>query len=259
MAGHDSRNMTASAIRLFAAGSLKDALSEVAKAFAATSEEKVEGRFGPSGLLKDEIVGGAKADVFASANTAHPQALHDAGRSGPVVCFARNTLCALVRLGLSVTGDTLLEMMLDPAIKLGTSTPMADPSGDYAAEVFRKAGAIRSGAAPTLVRKALQLTGSGTSAAPPAGRSPYGWHVAEGRADIFLTYRTNATAAQAQYPGQQRIDLPNGLSVGADYGLTVIDGAVEAAQRFANFIVSPQGQEIVTRYGFAAAQDRRDP
>ncbi len=99
--------------------------------------------------------------------------------------------------------------MLDPAIKLGTSTPLADPSGDYAVEVFRKAGAIRPGAATTLVRKALQLTGSGNSATPPAGRSPYGWHVAEGRADIFLTYRTNVMAAQAQYPGQQRIDLPD--------------------------------------------------
>ena len=244
-------------IRLFAAGSLKDALGDVAAAWEAAGGEKVESRFGPSGLLKDEIAGGAAADVFASANTTHPQALHDAGKSGPVVCFARNTLCALVRPGLSVASATLLDAMLDPAIKLGTSTPLADPSGDYAVEVFRKAGAIRSGAAPTLVRKALQLTGSGNSAMPPAGRSPYGWHVAEGRADIFLTYRTNVMAAQAQYPGQQRIDLPHELSVGADYGLTVINDAPEAAQRFADFIVSPQGQEILTRYGFTPPQDGR--
>ena len=240
-------------IRLFAAGSLKDALSDIAKAFEAAGGGKVEDRFGPSGLLKDEIAGGAAADVFASANTGHPQALHEAGKSGPVTCFARNTLCALARPGLEVSSATLLDLLLDPAIKLGTSTPLADPSGDYAVEVFRQAGAIRPGAGSTLVRKALQLTGSGNSAAPPAGRNPYGWHVAEGRADIFLTYRTNAVAAQAQYPGQQLIDLPESLSVGADYGLTVMTAAPEAAHRFAAFIVSDQGQAILARYGFAAA------
>ena len=247
----------AAPIRLFAAGSLKDALGDVAAAWEATGGEKVAGRFAPSGLLKDEIAGGAEADVFASANVAHPQALHDAGKSGPVVCFARNTLCALGRPGLNVTSDTLLDCLLDPTIKLGTSTPLADPSGDYAVEVFRKAGAIRPGAAALLTRKALQLTGSGNSAAPPAGRSPYGWHVAEGRADIFLTYRTNVMAAQAQYPGQQKIDLPDELSVGADYGLTVINGAPEAAQRFSDFIVASQGQEILTRYGFTPPMDGR--
>ncbi len=240
-------------IRLLAAGSLKDPLSDIAKAFEAAGGGEVEGRFGPSGLLKDEIAGGAAADVFASANTGHPQALHEAGKSGPVTCFARNSLCALVRPGLDVTSATLLAALLDPDIKVGTSTPLADPSGDYAFEVFRKAGVVRAGAASTLARKALQLTGNTTSAAPPAGRSPYGWHVAEGRADIFLTYCTNVLAAQAQYPDQQRVDLPDELSVGADYGLTVMNGAPEAAQRFAAFIVSDQGEAILARYGFAAA------
>ena len=243
--------MTLTSIRLFAAGSLKDALTDMAKAFEASGGNKVESRFGPSGLLKDDIASGATADVFASANMTHPHALHDAGTSGPVTCFARNTLGALVRPGLAVTPATLLDTLLDPAIKVGTSTPLADPSGDYAFEAFHKAGVIHPGAGPILMRKARQLTGSGRSAAPPAGRSPYGWHVAEGHADIFLTYRTNALAAQVQYPGQQLIDLPDELSVGADYGLTVMTDARQAAHHFAAFIVSDQGWEILARYGFA--------
>ena len=238
-------------IHLFAAGSLKDALAEVAQAFEAAGGAKVAAKFGPSGLLKDDIAGGAAADVFASANMAHPQALHDAGKSGPVTRFAHNTLCALARPGLEVSSATLLDTLLSPDIKVGTSTPLADPSGDYAFEVFRKAGAVRPGAGSTLTRKARQLTGNTTSAAPPTGRGPYGWHVAEGRADIFLTYRTNALAAQAQYPGQQLVELPDALSVGADYGMTVMTSAPDAARRFAAFIVSDQGQEILARYGFA--------
>ena len=34
----------------------------------ASTGSKVEGKYGPSGLLRDEIAHGAKADVFASAN-----------------------------------------------------------------------------------------------------------------------------------------------------------------------------------------------
>ena len=59
----------------------------------------------------------------------HPQALHDEKKSGRISRFARNTLCALVKPGLKVDSASLLDRMLDPAIKLGTSTPKADPSG----------------------------------------------------------------------------------------------------------------------------------
>ena len=74
-------------------------------------------------------------------------------------------------------------------------------------------------------------------------------------ADIFLTYCTNAMAAKKQNPGQQIIALPDNLSVGAAYGLTVIDGAPPTAQRYANFIVSPDGEAILAGYGFAAGTE----
>lgn len=247
----------ADTVRLFAAGSLKSALSDVAKAYRAASGNTVETKFGPSGLLRKDIAGGANtntmADVFASANMAHPQALHDAGKSGAVVLFARNKLCALVRPGLKVDSASLLSHMLDPSVKLGTSTPKADPSGDYAFESFGKAEAVKPGAQAALANKALKLTGAKDSAAPPQGQIAYGWHVAQGRADIFLTYCTNALAAQRQNPGQQIVALPDTLAVGADYGLTVMNGAPDAAKSLADFILSPAGQTILTGYGFAAA------
>ena len=243
----------AETVQLYAAGSsrMREALTDAAKAYQAASGNIVQARFGASGTLKGEITGGAKADVFASANMEHPRALHDAGKGGPVVRFARNKLCALVKPNMQVDSTSLLNRMLDANVKLGTSTPNADPSGDYGFEVFRKAEAIKPGAQAILEQKALQLTGSATSAQPPPGRLVYGWHVAEGRADIFLTYCTNALAAQKQNLGQQIIALPDKLSVGAEYGLTVLAGAPPAAQRFANFIVSPDGEAILAGYRFA--------
>ena len=251
-------NMTALAhadtVHLYAAGSLRAALTDVAKAYESTSPNKIEAKYGPSGLLKNEIVTGAKADVFASANMEHPQALFNEKKSGPVVRFARNKLCALVTPGLRVDSASLLERMLDPNVKLGTSTPKADPSGDYAFEVFTKAEAIKPRARAVLENKALQLTGGANSATPPAGRTVYGWHVAEGRADVFLTYCTNALAALKENPEQQIVGLPDNLAVGADYGLTVISGAPSAAQQFADFIMSSPGQEILVGHGFTSGK-----
>jgi ABC-type molybdate transport system substrate-binding protein len=241
----------ADTVQLYAAGSLRGALTEVAKAFEAATGNAVQAKYGASGLLKNEIANSAKTDVFASANMEHPQSLHQAGKGGAVVLFARNKLCALVRPGLDVNSATLLARMLDPNVKLGSSTPKADPSGDNAFEMFKKAKAIQPGAQAILEKKALPLTGGKDSAAPPPGRPVYGWQVTEGRADIFITYCTNARDAKMAYAGQQIVALPDNLSVGADYGFTVMTGATPAAQRFADFIASAAGQQILINHGFA--------
>jgi signal transduction histidine kinase len=55
-------------VLLHAAGSLRFALTDIAKSFEAAGGVKVQAKFGASGLLKDEIADGAKAEVFASAN-----------------------------------------------------------------------------------------------------------------------------------------------------------------------------------------------
>jgi molybdate transport system substrate-binding protein len=239
-------------VLLHAAGSLRGALSDVAASFEAATGTKVKTKFGASGLLKDEIAGGAKAEVFASANMEHPRALALAKRSGPVVLFARNRLCALVKPGLIVGPETLLDRMLDAGIKLGTSTPRADPSGDYAWEVFRMADKIKPGAYALLDKKALQLTGGPTSPPAPPDRSIYGMLLAQGAADIFLTYCTGALAAQKENPGQQIVGLPDTLAVGADYGLTAINDASASAYKFALFILSTEGQQLLAKHGFTA-------
>lgn len=243
----------ANEIHLHAAGSLRGALGEISKIFeTADGGRRIVAKYGPSGLLKNAIQNGEKAEVFASANMEHPAALAQGKRSGPVVLFARNELCALTRPGLSVSPAALLDLMLDPKIKLGTSTPKADPSGDYAFAVFARAEKVQNGARETLERKALQLTGGPNSPTPPAGVNVYGKLLAEGAADIFLTYCTNAKAAKDGFADLAVVPLPEALTVGADYGLTVINGASNEAYRFAMFLLSPQGQGVLAAHGFAA-------
>jgi molybdate transport system substrate-binding protein len=150
--------------------------------------------------------------VFASADTQHPQRLHELSASGgrwlQPTLFVRNQLCALAVPQLNAEPGKLLDLMLDPAVKLGTSTPKADPSGDYAWELFRKAEALRPGAYGALDAKALKLTGSPEAPQPPPGRGVYEWLISEGRADLFLTYCTNAVAVQKELPRMSVVQMP---------------------------------------------------
>ena len=140
--------------------------------------------------------------------------------------------------------------MLDPGVRLGTSTPKADPSGDYAFALFAKAEARIAGAKAKLEAKALQLTGGPSSEKAPAGRNQYGWVMESGQADIFLTYCTNAVLARKELPTLQIVQIPPELNVGADYGMIVLKSAPIAARKLAAFIRSEDGQAILAGYGF---------
>ncbi len=239
-------------VRLYAAGSLRSALTQVAELYETQSGGKVAGIFGASGLLRERIAGGEAAEVFASANMAHPQSLSASGRAGPTVLFARNRLCALVRSGVAATTQNLLAALLDPAIRVGTSTPVADPAGDYAWALFAKAERVQAGARARLEAKALKLTGGPSAPPPPVGRNVYAANIADGNADIFLAYCTAAEEAKREVPSLQIVAIPPELAVGADYGLTLLRGASAEAANFAMFVLSPAGQAVLKRSGFDA-------
>jgi molybdate transport system substrate-binding protein len=243
-------------VRLYAAGSLRLALTEVGKSFQAATGTPVAPTFGASGLLRERIEKGEPAEVFASADMGHPQRLAAAGRAGEARLFTRNRLCALAAPGVSVSSETLLERMLDPKVKLGTSTPKADPSGDYAWELFEKAERVRPASREVLSNKALKLVGAPDSPQAPAGRSVYAMLVSEGKADIFLTYCTNAIAAHAENGALRIVQIPPALGVGAEYGLTVLKGARTEAESLARYILSAPAQAILSKYGFSPGETR---
>ena len=239
-------------VQVYAAGSLRDALIEIARAHEARTGQKVVLTFAASGLLRERIEQGAPAQVFASADTKHPQRLANQGQWQAPVVFTRNTLCALAQGTVAVTSDTLLGTMLQPQVRLGISTPKVDPAGDYAWALFQKAEALQPGATARLEAKALQLTGGANSAQAPAGRNTYAWVMEQNRADVFLTYCTNAVAARAEVPSLQVVAVPEALQVGAAYGLTVRAGAPAQAQAFAQAVLQPPAQAVLRRLGFAA-------
>jgi ABC-type molybdate transport system substrate-binding protein len=169
------------------------------------------------------------------------------------VLFARNHVSALVRPGLDVTSQTLLDCLLDPERAVGTATPIADPLGDYTWAFFQKANDLRPGSFEILAAKARQLIGGGSMPQIPAGQSALAYLLQEGQqADLFLAYYSACQETLRAAPTLQLVELPAELSMEATFGLTVPRDADAAAGTLALFILSQEGQAILARHGFDA-------
>ncbi|MDD5334113.1 MAG: molybdate ABC transporter substrate-binding protein [Rhodoferax sp.] len=241
----------APALQVYAAGSLRGALTAIAGEYQARTGQKIAFTFGPSGLLRERIEKGEPAQLFASADTEHPQRLAARGGWQTPSVFVRNGLCALTSEKIDATAATLLDTLLRPEVRVGASTPKSDPSGDYTWALFRKADGLQAGAYARLDAKTLKLAGGADSPKPPDGISAYGWLMDQGRADVFLTYCTNAVAAQKEVPRLKVVPVPPELQVAAAYGLTLRSGASPAASAFAQALLAAPAQAVFQRFGFA--------
>ena len=243
-------------MRVFAAGSLTGAFTEMVQAFGAPPGVVAPPVFGPSGLLRQRIEAGEPADVFASANMGHPASLAARRPGVAVTPFVRNRLCVLGMQRLGLEPGVLLDRMLDPALVLATSTPRADPSGDYAWAVFARAEQVRPGAKASLEAKARTLVGGPGMVPAVPGRSAAAGLFLAGQADLYLGYCSGAAGIQAEVPGLAAVPLPPPLAPeGADrpeYGMVVLTGS-DTARRFAAFVLSPAGQAILAAHGFEPA------
>lgn len=242
-------------ITVYSAGSMGGALSAIASLYTAETGQKVNVVTGPAGLLLEKIEGDARADIFISANMAHPQRLTAERQAASTIIFARNRVCVEARPDVGLTSDNLLEKLLDPAVKIGTSTPKADPGGDYAWMLFAKADTVHSGAKEILEAKAQQLVGGRAAPDAPAGQNPVKYFMATRRVDVFIGYCSSHETKRDESLTQ--VELPSNLAISADYGMTVLDGPQnvsthDAAYRFAMYLMSPKAQTVLPRYGFVA-------
>src|SRR5262245_39441994 len=86
-------------ITVFAAASLREVFDDLAKTFEEKSHVKVHVNLAGSQELRTQIENGAKADVFASADQKHMDALLKAKLVAAPHVFARNTPVIIVPKG----------------------------------------------------------------------------------------------------------------------------------------------------------------
>lgn len=237
-------------VTLYGAGSLKGAVSEILKNFTAQTGIAAKSDFGPSGMMRERIEKGEPVDVFTSADMGHPRKLAASGWADFVIRFTGNKLCAMAKPELGLTTDNFLAKALDPALKLGTSTPKSDPSGDYTFDMFTRAEKLKSGAAEALKAKALKLVGGPQAEPIPAGKSAVPYMFETGKADLFIAYCTTGKQAADAGITLTVVDLPAELSTTAEYGMVVAKSAGPEGQKLGLYLLSEPAQAVLAKWGF---------
>jgi molybdate transport system substrate-binding protein len=238
-------------LHVLAAGSLHEDMGELSKQYQKATGAEVTADFGPSGILRQRIENGERADLFPSADVGHPLALLKEGLATRVAMFTCNRLCGMAAAKVGLTSADFIDQLLDPAVRLGTSTPKADPAGDYTRAMFHRVEALRSGSYAILDKKSQQIVGGPTNNSAVGGRDPAALALETGRVDLFIGYCSGAKRLQTQVPGLQIVAVPDAVATGPEYGLAILKGADPRAADFALFLVSPDSQQTFADYGFA--------
>jgi molybdate transport system substrate-binding protein len=216
-----------------AAASLTAAFTEIEAAFeSANPGVDVTLNLAGSSTLREQILEGAPADVFASANISNMDQVQTAGEvAGESEVFAKNLLQIAVPSGnpASVTG---LEDFARPELLIGLCAEEV-PCGDFARDSLAKAGVT-----PVIdtnepdVRALLNK-------------------VEAGELDAGITYVTDVASTEGAVDG---VDIPVSQNVIAEYPIAVLAHAPnpDAATAFVAFVLSDEGQTILTEYGFAS-------
>jgi ABC-type molybdate transport system substrate-binding protein len=238
----------AEAVEIFAAGSLRGVVNEAAQELHAAFNIEVKATFGSSGTLRDRIEKGESPDLFLSADLGSPRKLQAQGRAVvPVAAFARNRMCVVSRRAAGMTVANMVDHLLAKGARLKTSTPIADPSGDYAWAIFDRIEGLRPGAGAQLKEKAQASMSLSAAPATPT-QSPAAALFAARQIDISISYCSATAALEKDLPELQSIVVPPQLDPHPVDGMALLSAKPEA-MRVAMFLFSEQGQAIVARQG----------
>jgi molybdate transport system substrate-binding protein len=226
-------------LTVFAASSLTNGFEEIATAF----EEQHPGvevlnSFASSSDLAVQITEGAPADVFASANEAQMQAVVEAGRiNGQPIAFLTNQLTVIVPLDNPASIESAADLA-KPGVRLVLAAPGV-PAREYSDQRIALMGdaAFQAAVYANLVSEEPNVRQVATK-------------VALGEADAGIIYRSDITPDIADQVLQ--IEIPAEQNVIAIYPIAVIKDSpnVALAQEFVDFVLSAEGQAILTKWGF---------
>jgi molybdenum ABC transporter molybdate-binding protein len=241
-------SVRADQLHVLAAGSLREVIGEIGRRYQIQTGIEVRADFGPSGVLRERIANGEKADLFASADMGHPLKLAADGLAMRVDMFTRNALCAFATPKVELTSANFLDRLLDPAVSLGTSTPKTDPAGDYTWLMFHRVDGVHPGAFSILDQKAQKIVGAPQNNVPV--KDPVVEALTSGRVDVMIGYCSGRQRMLRQLPDLSVVQVPNEIAAGPEYGLAILKGANPHADDLALYILSPEGQQLFVQFGF---------
>jgi molybdate transport system substrate-binding protein len=234
-------------VTIYAAGSLKTFVASLAAAQEpALAGLDLKATFASAGVLRAKIEAGAKADLFLSADMSSPRRLAREGRAVlPATAFARNRMCLYASRRIGVTANNLVARLLVSNLRIKTSAPVADPSGDYAVAIFDRLDRLHPGSGKILRHKADALRMALKGDPPGAVAAQFKTN----RIDAMIGYCSASATLEKDMPDLDAIPFPAALGPAPIFGLALLTDR-PAALRAALFVLSEPGQALLTRAGF---------
>jgi molybdate transport system substrate-binding protein len=234
---------------VYGAGSLREAIGQIASEFGQANGIMVKTQFGPSGRMRERIEKGEHVDLFTSADVGHARKLVNDGRASLMAVFVRNTVCVLSPAKFGATADNLIDRLLAPGMRIGVSPPKVDPLGDYTVKMFELMERVRPGSGAAMLARAIVLD-TPPGAPPPKSGDNDTDAILDGRVDAAIVYCSGRDRYARQLPDATLVQFPAELRVGPEYGLALLKDAQPAAALLALTILSPEGQKILADRGF---------
>jgi ABC-type molybdate transport system substrate-binding protein len=234
---------------LYGAGSLREAMVQIAATFGQAHGVTVATQFGPSRRMRERIEKGEHVDVFTSADIGHARKLVEDGRTTVMAMFARNTVCVLSPAAFGATTQNVLDKLFAPGVRVGVSPAKVDPLGDYTVRLFEVAERLRPGSGAALQARAVVLDTPPGSPPPKSGDTDAD-AILGGRVDASIVYCSARERYARILPDVNLVAFPPELQVGPEYGLAVLKNARPEAMLLALTILSPIGQKTLADRGF---------
>lgn len=229
-------------LTVYAASSLKDALSEIERAYeAATPGTALTVATDASSRLRAQIEQGAPADVFLAAQSAEARALVEAGLAdGEAVDVAGNRLIVIVpadnRARIQSPAD-----LAKPGIKVVAAGDEVPITG-YAQRVVTNLAAVPGYPAHFAQAYAANIVTREENVKAVVAK------IELGEGDAAIVYGTDARAAT----NVTEIEIPDAANVSATYAGVVIRQSAHSAEgrAFLTWLVGPEGTAILAGFGF---------
>ncbi len=246
VSGQQGVNLT-----VFAAASLTDSFGEIGKAFDAKTGGKTNFQFAGSQVLRTQLENGAKADVYASANSAQFDPLVKAGLISSGVVFTKNRLVVIVPKKGAGNVKTLSDLA-KPGVKLVIADKTV-PVGQYSRQILETLGKSNKFGADYTARVLKNIVSEETNVRQVALK------VQLGEADAGVVYTTDVTPSLA--PSVIQIAIPARYNVIAKYPIGVLKNSsnLNAAKAFTDFVLSKDGQTILGKWGFLSVNGSKVP
>ena len=222
-------------ITVFAAASLTDVLERIAADYEEQTGTKVRLNLASSGVLARQIISGAPAEIFISANQQWMHEAQDAGSIDPdsVEVFAGNNLVVIAQVDSDLTVNILNDIPETMNIRIAIGDPEHVPAGIYALEALEAAG-VWSKLSDSTIR-ALDV------------RAVLGY-VQRGEVNLGIVYESDIRLIDGIKIVYR---IPDKLHSPITYTSGLVSGTNNnAAREFLEYLGTEHAQKILLQYGF---------